>query len=68
MSRIGDEVATRFRNELGKLGDDDLRIEACRAELADPKRKNTFRKIAAMESLVSMLGAKALPDLAPYLG
>ncbi|MFN5579829.1 MAG: DUF6288 domain-containing protein [Akkermansiaceae bacterium] len=68
VSRIGDEVATRFRNELGKLGDDDLRIEACRAELADPKRKNTFRKIAAMESLVSMLGAKALPDLAPYLG
>lgn len=68
ISRIGDEAATRFRNELGKLGNDDLRVQACRAELADPERKNTFRKIAAMESLVSMLGAKALPDLAPYLG
>jgi hypothetical protein len=68
ISRIGDEAATRFRNELGKLGNNDLRVQACRAELADPERKNTFRKIAAMESLVSMLGAKALPDLAPYLG
>ena len=68
ISRIGDEVATRFRNELGKLGNDDLRIQACRAELEDPKRKNTFRKIAAMESLVRMLGAKALLDLEPYLG
>jgi hypothetical protein len=65
---LASEVRELFRKELASLDGTGPRIRACRAELADPQRKNTFRKIAAMESLVEMLDVESLPELLPYLG
>ena len=37
-------------------------------ELQNPARQNYFRKIAAMNALVEILGPDAMQDLMPYLG
>ncbi len=68
MPKISNQTAAIFRKELDALEGSGARIQACRAELADLQRRNTFRKLAAMEVLVELLGKDALPDLAPYVG
>ena len=66
MPSLADEVRQRFDAQLAALEGSGGRIKACRAELADPQRKNTFLKIAAMDALAGLLGPDALEDLAPY--
>jgi HEAT repeat protein len=68
MPKVADDVRDLFRKELDSLDGSAARIKACRGELADPEGKNTFRKIAAMETLVEMLDVQALSDLTPFLG
>ncbi|HEX5791210.1 MAG TPA: DUF6288 domain-containing protein [Luteolibacter sp.] len=66
--RIADAAEAFFRKEIQALEGSAARVEACRAELADPERRNTFRKLAAMKILIEWNGSKALADLAPYFG
>ena len=66
--KLADDAAALFHKELESLDGTGARAKACRVELKDPERKNTFRKIAAMETLVEMLDVEALTDIAPYLG
>ena len=65
---ISADVQQMFRAEVGETDGTGAKIKLCRAELADPQRKNTFRKISAMDVLVELLGTDALEDLVPYLG
>jgi hypothetical protein len=60
------EVREMFEKELAALDGSGARIKACRAELADLQRKNTFRKLAAMDTLVELSGPDAMEDLTPY--
>ena len=57
-----------FQEKLDAADGTGAKLKLCRAELEDPARKNYFRKMAAMDFLVEMLGADALADLLPYLG
>lgn len=65
---LAGDVAKLFREELDALDGTGAKLKHCRAALAEPERKNTFHKLAAMTYLVETLGADALPDLLPYLG
>jgi hypothetical protein len=65
---IADDVRKLFRAELDAADGTGAKIKLCRAALADPESKNSFRQIAAMDALVELLDAEALEDLLPYLG
>ena len=65
---ITDDVRKAFLAKLAAADGTGAKITFCRATLADPKRKNTFEKIAAMDQLAELLGAEACADLLPYLG
>ena len=65
---IADDVRKLFLAELDAADGTGAKIKLCRTALADPESKNTFRQIAAMDSLVELLDAEALEDLLPYLG
>jgi hypothetical protein len=65
---IAADVRRMFQTELDAADGTGAKIKLCRAVLADPERKDTFRQIAAMDHLVELLGPDALEDLLPYLG
>ena len=65
---IADDVRRIFQSELNAAEGSGAKIKLCRAALADSDDKHTFRKIAAMDTLVELLEAEALEDLLPYLG
>ena len=65
---LAEEVAKLFQSQLDAADGTGGKLKLCRAALADPNRKNTFHKLAAMTYLAETLGADALPDLLPYLG
>ncbi len=65
---IADDVRKLFQKELDAAEGTGAKIKLCRATLAAPESKHTFRQIAAMDSLVELLEAEALEDLVPYLG
>jgi hypothetical protein len=66
---IWPDVRKMFREEeLPAAGGAAGQMKLCRTELKDLDRKNFFRKMAAMECLVEKLGAKALPEVTPFLG
>ncbi len=65
---IADEVRDLFQKELDAAEGSGAKIKLCRAALADPQSKHTFRQLAAMDSLVELLEAEALADLVPFLG
>ncbi|MDT8390440.1 MAG: DUF6288 domain-containing protein [Lentisphaeria bacterium] len=66
---IRDDVFKMFEEELARAGDENARIRLCREELKEPARKNYFRQMAAMSTLVEKLGAEsALNDVLPYVG
>jgi HEAT repeat protein len=65
---IADDVRKLFLAELNAAEGTGAKIKLCRAALADPESKHTFRQIAAMDALVELLEAEALEDLLPYLG
>ncbi len=67
-SSIYPDARAMFYQELDQLDGAGAKIKACRDELNDPQKKNTFRKMAAMELLADLLGADSLEDLVPYLG
>lgn len=62
------EARAMFYQELDKIDGTGGKMKACRDELSDPMKKNTFRKMAAMEFMADIMGADALEDLVPYLG
>ncbi len=65
---LATDVERFFQTKLAKADGTGTKIKLCRAELKDPVRKNYFRKIAAMNYLVEILGPDAIDDLVPYLG
>ena len=65
---LATDVEKFFQVELERADGTGERIKVCREELADPSRKNFFRKIAAMNYLVGILGSDAIDDLVLYLG
>lgn len=65
---VSPDVSRAFASELAAAGSRDDRIELCRKELEGIEEKNYFRKMAAMTSLVELLGADAVDDVSPYLG
>ena len=65
---IADDVRKLFQKELTATDGTGAKIKLCRAALADPESKHTFRQIAAMDTLAELLEAEALEDLLPYLG
>jgi len=65
---IAPEVARAFQAELAAAGDREAQFALCRKELMDLKRRNYFRKNAAMTHLAETLGAKAIDDVSPFLG
>ena len=65
---IADDSRLLFQKELDAAEGTGAKIKLCRAALADPESKHTFRQIAAMDALVELLEAEALEDLIPYLG
>jgi hypothetical protein len=65
---IADDVRKLFQKELDAADGTGAKIKLCRAALADPESKHTFRQIAAMDTLVELLEAEALEDLLPYVG
>jgi hypothetical protein len=65
---IAADVRSMFQKELAAAEGTGAKIKLCRAALADPESKHTFRQIAAMDALVELLEAEALEDLLPYLG
>lgn len=65
---LATDVEQFFQDTLKKTEGTNARIKLCREELADPLRKNYFRKIAAMNYLVEVLESDAIDDLVPYLG
>ncbi len=62
------EVFDLFTGELAALADRDARVGRCRSVLADPGKKDFFRKLAAMTHLKELLGGEVLPEIVPYLG
>jgi len=64
---IATDVTRQFQQELGAAGNTGAQIKFCRAELRDVDRKTTFRKLAAMDVLVELLGPDAIEELVPYL-
>ena len=68
LSSLANDVEQSFQEELEKVDGTSGKIKLSRNELADPSRKNFFRKIAAMNHLVEVLGSDAIDDLVPYLG
>jgi hypothetical protein len=68
MPSIAEDVRKLFQTELDAADGTGAKIKLCRAALADPESKHTFRQIAAMDSLVELLEAEAIDDLIPYLG
>jgi hypothetical protein len=65
---IAEDSRLLFRKELDAADGTGAKTKLCRAALADPESKHTFRQIAAMDALVELLEAEALQDLIPYLG
>ncbi len=65
---IAADVSKNFQAELGALDGTGAKIKLCREALADPQSMQTFRQIAAMDSLVELSGPEAVNDLLPYLG
>ena len=68
LTSITEDVRRAFQAELDAADGTGAKIKLCRAALADPESKHTFRQIAAMDALVELLEADALEDLLPYLG
>ena len=68
MPSIAEDVRRLFLKELDAADGTGAKIKLCRAVLADPGSKDTFRQIAAMDQLSELLGPEALEDLLPYLG
>ncbi len=64
---LADEAVSLFRKSLDAEDGSGAKLKLCRTILADPDRKDYFRKIAAMDFLAETLGPEALEDLAPYL-
>ncbi|QTN33095.1 HEAT repeat domain-containing protein [Akkermansiaceae bacterium] len=64
---IADEAGSFFRKNLDAADGTGAKLKLCRATLADPDRKDYFRKMAAMDYLAETLGPDALEDFAPYL-
>jgi len=54
-----------FNDKLDRLGEGE-QVALCRKEL-DPTRHSYFKQIAVMTRLVELAGAKAVPDLGPYI-
>lgn len=65
---IADDARKLFLAELDAAEGTGAKIKLCRAALADPESKHTFRQIAAMDTLAELLEAEALEDILPYLG
>lgn len=65
---IADDVRKAFLAQLEAAEGTGAQIKLCRAVLADPERKDTFHKIAAMDQLSELLGTESCEDLLPYLG
>jgi hypothetical protein len=65
---IADDARKLFLAELNAAEGTGAKIKLCRAALADPESKHTFRQIAAMDTLAELLGADALEDILPYFG
>ena len=65
---IAVDVRKTFQAELGAIDSAGAKIKLCREALADPQSMQTFRQIAAMDSLVELSGPEAVNDLLPYLG
>lgn len=65
---IADDARKLFLAELNAAEGTGAKIKLCRAALADPESKHTFRQIAAMDTLAELLEAEALEDILPYLG
>ncbi|MBI1337220.1 MAG: hypothetical protein GC164_09695 [Phycisphaera sp.] len=68
MPSLAQEAEQLFRSLLDKADSDQTRLAMCRSVLADPERKDTFRKSAAMSYLADTLGGDAVVDILPYLG
>ncbi|MFK7852187.1 MAG: DUF6288 domain-containing protein [Akkermansiaceae bacterium] len=68
MPSIEDDVRKAFQAELNEADGTGAKIKICQSTLKDSKKRDYFRKIAAMEALAEMLGADALEDLLPYVG
>lgn len=64
---LADEAGSMFRQRLDAEEGSGAKLKLCRTILADPDRKDYFRKMAAMDFLAETLGPDALEDLAPYL-
>lgn len=62
------DVKKMFDEKLAAVGSLDAQVKLCRSELADLDRKNFFRKNCSMDFLAEKLGAKAIDDVAPFLG
>jgi len=67
MPSIATDVKRRFQQELDVAGSAGAQIKLCRQELRNIDRKTTFRKLAAMDVLVELLGPDAIEELVPYL-
>lgn len=65
---IAADVRKNFQAELSALDSAGAKMKLCREALADPKSMQTFRQIAAMDSLVELSGPEAVNDLLPYFG
>ena len=68
MPSIADDARKLFQAELDAEEGTGAKSKLCREVLSTPQRMDHFRKIAAMDFLVEMLGPDALEDLLPYLG
>ncbi len=64
---IADEAGSMFQKNLDAEEGSGAKLKLCRSILADPDRKDYFRKMAAMDFLAETLGPDALEDLVPYL-
>ena len=68
MPSLGREAERLFASKLDAASGTSAKIKLCRDELKDLDRKTFFRKIAAMNALVDILGPDSVMDLTPYLG
>ncbi|MFT5495973.1 MAG: hypothetical protein ACI9TH_001370 [Kiritimatiellia bacterium] len=68
LPEIGPDVKRMFQVELMAAGDQAAQLARCRMELAEPNRKNYFRKMYAMTHLADTLGTEAIDDISPLLG
>lgn len=65
---IATDVERWFQARLAEAASAADKLKLCREELSDAARKTYFRKMAAMNYLVEVLGANAIDDLVPYIG